>query len=221
MGRKFSIEPLPAGVSAMPGRTDRQVQQLAALLMLFGDGSGSRSAARCLAEFGSLSAVLAASETDLCARAELPAELAHCLHAVADLYRTASLETISGREPLKSFDDLRFYALRRLRGRQTEQVIALLLDCRSGLIREHIIADGTIQRIDVQPREVARAAMLYNAAAVILLHNHPSGDPTPSAGDIDFTKRLANALAMLGIALHDHVVVGNNETVSFRALGAL
>lgn len=221
MGQDFLIETLAAGTTIVPGQADHHVHQLAALLARFGDADGLRSAAQCLAEFGSLSAVLAASEADLCARTKLLPALADCLRLVADLYRQASLEAISDREPLTSFAALRLYAMRRLRGRQTEQLIALLLDCRSGLIREHVVADGTFQRIDVHPREVMRAALLYNAAAVILLHNHPSGNPTPSADDIDFTQQLANALAMLGIAFHDHLVVGNNETVSFRALGAL
>jgi DNA repair protein RadC len=199
----------------------RQEQQLAALLVRLGDLDGQRSAARCLAEFGSLSAVLAASQADLCGRARLPPMLAEAIELLACLYREASLETLASRERLDSLAALRLYALKRLRGRQTEQLVTLLLDNRNGLIREYVVADGSIRRIAVRPSELMRAALLYNASAVILLHNHPSGDPTPSPEDIAFTQELATALALLDIALHDHLIVGHNETVSFRALGAI
>jgi len=215
-----SIDLVPIG--GLDHSTDqRKVEQLAALLVRLGDRDGLDSAGRCVAEFGSLSAVLAASQADLCGRARLLPMLAEAIELLAQLYREASLETLASRERLDSLAALRLYALKRLRGRQTEQLVSLLLDSRNGLIREHVVAEGSIRRIAVQPSELLRTALLYNASAVILLHNHPSGDPTPSPADIAFTQELAAALAMLDIALHDHLIVGHNETISFRTLGAL
>lgn len=199
----------------------QKVQQLAALLVRLGDPEALHSAGRCVAEFGSLSAVLAASHADLCGRARLPPVLADAIQLLSEFYREANLETIASRERLDSLAALRLYALKRLRGRQTEQLVILLLDSRNGLIREYVAAEGSIRRIAVQPSELLRAALLYNASAVIMLHNHPSGDPTPSPEDIGFTRDLAAALALLDIALHDHLIVGHNETISFRTMGAL
>jgi DNA repair protein RadC len=80
---------------------------------------------------------------------------------------------------------------------------------------------GTVDRTPVYPREVVERAILLNASAVLLVHNHPSGDPTPSRDDVEMTRRLREALDPLGIALHDHLVIGHGKHASFRSLGLL
>ncbi len=80
---------------------------------------------------------------------------------------------------------------------------------------------GTVDHTPVYPREVARRALEMNASAVIMVHNHPSGDPRPSQPDIEMTRRIKDALAAVGITLHDHVIVSRGGPLSFRAQGLL
>ena len=102
-----------------------------------------------------------------------------------------------------------------------EQFRVLYLDRKNRLIADEVLQQGTIDHTPVYPREVARRALEMGAAAVILAHNHPSGDPTPSGADIDMTRQVRDALKTLNIVLHDHVVIGGQDHASFRNLGLL
>ncbi len=105
--------------------------------------------------------------------------------------------------------------------RGTEQFRLLFLDAKNRLIREEVQQTGTIDETPVYPREVAKRALELRAAALIVVHNHPSGDTTPSRADIAITREIAAALKALDIALHDHIIVGRGHHASFRALGLL
>lgn len=107
----------------------------------------------------------------------------------------------------------------KLSGRDREVFAAIMLDTRHRLIEYVELFFGTIDGAEVHPREVAKEALRLNAAAVIVAHNHPSGEVTPSAADLAVTTRLKKALALVDIRLLDHVVVGGSETVSLAALG--
>lgn len=113
--------------------------------------------------------------------------------------------------------------LEQLHGQDTqEQAGALLLNARNRLIQhEPEIYKGTLDRAFIEPREILKRALLCNAAGVILYHTHPSGDPTPSREDREFTRRLATAAETLGIRLVDHLVVTAAGSVSFREMGLL
>ncbi len=102
-----------------------------------------------------------------------------------------------------------------------EQFRLLFLDRKNALIAEEMQTRGTVDHAPVYPREVVKRALELGATALILVHNHPSGDPTPSKADIEMTREIARAAAPLGIALHDHIVIGRGEPVSFRAQGLL
>ena len=102
-----------------------------------------------------------------------------------------------------------------------ERFRVLYLDRKNVLIADEEQAKGTVDHVPVYPREVAKRALELNASALILVHNHPSGDPTPSPADIAMTKRIKAAVNALGITLHDHVVVGKGTEASFRSLGLL
>ena len=97
----------------------------------------------------------------------------------------------------------------------------LCLSTRHHVIAYHEVGRGTIDAVTVHPREVFRAALLTNAAALILAHVHPSGDPTPSADDVALTTRLTDAGRLLGIDILDHIVIGDGRYVSFREIGRL
>jgi len=105
--------------------------------------------------------------------------------------------------------------------RATEQFRLLFLDAKNRLIADEVQQTGTIDETPVYPREVARRALELGAAALIVVHNHPSGDTTPSRADIAITREIGAALKALDIALHDHLIVGRGQHASFRTLGLL
>lgn len=104
---------------------------------------------------------------------------------------------------------------------QAELVRVLLLDSRNRLIRDVVVARGSANAASIQPREVIRLCLETGATAMILVHNHPSGDPAPSACDIAVTRRLAALAGELGIELHDHMIVARAGLTSLRAQGAI
>jgi len=125
------------------------------------------------------------------------------------------------RPVLSSWTALTAYLRAALAHAPREQFRTLYLDKRNILIREEWRADGTVDHAPVYPREVVRRALELSASAMILVHNHPSGDPTPSRADIDMTRRVIDAAGVFDIEVHDHVIVGREGTRSFRALGLM
>jgi DNA repair protein RadC len=105
--------------------------------------------------------------------------------------------------------------------RETEQFRVLYLDRKNTLIADEEQARGTVDHVPVYPREVVKRALELNASALILVHNHPSGDPTPSDADILMTNQILDAAQVLGIALHDHLIIGKERELSFRGAGLL
>ena len=102
-----------------------------------------------------------------------------------------------------------------------EQFRALFLDRRNRLMRDELIAEGTVDHAPVYPREVVRRALEVSASALILVHNHPSGDPEPSRADIDMTHKVVDAAKVFDIQVYDHLVVGREGTASFRSMGLM
>jgi DNA repair protein RadC len=102
-----------------------------------------------------------------------------------------------------------------------EQFRVLFLDNRNRLLADEAQQRGTVNHTPVYPREVAKRALELHATALILVHNHPSGDPTPSPDDIAMTQQIKAAAAALSIVLHDHIVIGNGQWLSFRKEGLL
>jgi DNA repair protein RadC len=101
--------------------------------------------------------------------------------------------------------------------RETEQFRVLYLDRKNHLIADEEQARGTVDHVPVYPREIVKRALELNASALILVHNHPSGDPTPSEADISMTAQVQDACAALGLTLHDHLIIGKERELSFRA----
>ncbi|MGI9489575.1 MAG: JAB domain-containing protein, partial [Geminicoccaceae bacterium] len=98
-----------------------------------------------------------------------------------------------------------------------EQFRVLFLDKKNILIKDEVQQRGTVDHTPLYPREIAKRALELGASALIMVHNHPSGDPTPSKADIDMTKQVIRALESVDITVHDHVIVGRNDFLSFRA----
>ncbi len=125
------------------------------------------------------------------------------------------------RHVVSSWEALIDYCHTIMSHRDTEQFRVLYLDTKNVLIADEQQAKGTLDHVPVYPREVVKRALELNAAALILVHNHPSGDPTPSQADIDMTKQIDAAAGALNIALHDHLIIGKSCEISFRAQGLL
>ncbi len=128
---------------------------------------------------------------------------------------------VMNRAVLTSWDALLDYCHTAMAHRETEQFRILFLDRKNVLIADEEQARGTVDHVPVYPREVVKRALELNASALILVHNHPSGDPTPSEADIAMTAQIQDAAQVLGITLHDHLIVGRSREVSFRSLGYL
>jgi DNA repair protein RadC len=122
---------------------------------------------------------------------------------------------------VSSWDDLLDYCHTTMAHRDTEHFRVLFLDRKNILIADEEQAKGTVDHVPVYPREIAKRALELNASALILVHNHPSGDPTPSQADIEMTSQIDVACEALGMTLHDHLIIGKSCEVSFRAQGLL
>jgi DNA repair protein RadC len=125
------------------------------------------------------------------------------------------------RPVLSSWDALLDYCHTAMAHRETEQFRVLYLDRKNVLIADEEQARGTVDHVPVYPREVVKRGLELNASALILVHNHPSGDPTPSPADISMTLQIRDAAEVLGITLHDHLIVGKGREISFRGAGYL
>jgi DNA repair protein RadC len=128
---------------------------------------------------------------------------------------------VMGRHAISSWTALISYCRASMAHRGTEQFRVFYLDRKNVLIADEEQARGTVDHVPVYPREVVKRALLLDASALILVHNHPSGDPTPSQADITMTAEIARAAEALGLVLHDHVIIGKSAEVSFRAEGHL
>ena len=128
---------------------------------------------------------------------------------------------VMNRPVLTSWDALVDYCHTAMSHRETEQFRILFLDRKNVLIADEEQAKGTVDHVPVYPREVVKRALELNASALILVHNHPSGDPTPSDADISMTAQIQDAAQVLGITLHDHLIIGKSRELSFRAQGYL
>jgi DNA repair protein RadC len=128
---------------------------------------------------------------------------------------------IAAREVLSSWNAVLDYCKAAMAYETREQFRILFLDKKNKLIADEIQSEGTVDHTPVYVREVVKRALEISATAIILVHNHPSGDPTPSRADIDMTQMIKSAAKPLGITLHDHIIVGREGHKSFRALGLL
>ena len=125
------------------------------------------------------------------------------------------------RPALSSWAALLDYCTAAMARSTTEEFRVLFLDRKNILIADEVQSQGTVDHTPVYPREIVKRALELRRSAIILVHNHPSGDPTPSRADIEMTREVAAAAKALRIAVHDHLVVGRGGTASFKSLGLL
>jgi len=146
---------------------------------------------------------------------------AAALKAVALAARRMARAEIMGKPVLGSWQALIDYLTTDMAHLTVERVRVLYLDTKNRLIEDHHVGDGSIDEAAIHPREVIRRAMDVGASAMILVHNHPSGSPEPSRADIQITQRIAEAGRLMGVTVHDHVIIGREGHTSLRAKGLI
>ena len=168
--------------------------------------------------FGDINRVVTAPAARLAAIPGVGEAVIQELKLIEAVAQRMARSRIMHRPVLSSWDALLDYCHTAMAHRETEQFRILFLDRKNVLIADEEQSQGTVDHVPVYPREVVKRALELNASALILVHNHPSGDPTPSEADIAMTAQIQEAAAVLGITLHDHLIVGKSREVSFRAL---
>ena len=171
--------------------------------------------------FGSLSAVLLAPAALLAQQTGMGDASVAALKIVEAAGLHLSHSDIENRHVLTSWSEVQHFCVTRLSHEPVEHFMILCLDNRNRLIGEEVLSRGTVDQTPVYVREVINAALRHHAKAVILVHNHPSGETEPSRADIDMTTELNAALSLVTITLHDHLIVAGKTVVSFKSLGLL
>lgn len=171
-----------------------------------------------LKRFGSFPAALAAPRErlkEIPGLADISIDALQAVHAAVIRYQRAGL---NDRKVLESWPGVIDYLQAAMGQSAVEQFRVLFLDKKNALIADEVQQTGTVDHTPVYPREVIRRALELSATAIILVHNHPSGDPTPSRADIQMTRKIIDIADPLGITVHDHIIVGTRSNVSFRGL---
>jgi DNA repair protein RadC len=174
-----------------------------------------------IARFGDLGGVASAPVDQLTSIKGVSDKVAAELKLIQALSERLAREQILHRPVITSWSTLIAYCRTALQHRTTEEFRVLFLDRKNRMIADEILGEGTVDHAPVYPREVAKRALAHDASALILVHNHPSGDPTPSQADIEMTRTLAEACAPFDILVHDHLVIGREATASFKTLGLI
>jgi DNA repair protein RadC len=205
------------GLAALP---DYELLELY-LFRTFARGDVKPKAKALLARFGSFGATISASIEDLKTVPGVGESAALDIKLLHEAALRAGRDKIAKRPVISSWTALLGYVRIALANEPREQFRVMFLDNRNQLIADEILNHGTVDHAPVYPREVMRRALELSSSNIILLHNHPSGDPTPSRPDIDMTKQIIEAGKALKINVHDHLVVGRDGVASFKALGLI
>jgi DNA repair protein RadC len=197
--------------------------ELLEMLLFFAQPKGDTKplAKGLINRFGSFASVLAAPSRDLFAAPGLGRHSVAAIRLVQASAQRLALAEVMNRPVLNNWDRLLEYLHTVLARERIEQFRVLFLDNKNRLLADEAQARGTVNHTPVYPREVVKRALELHATALILVHNHPSGDPTPSNDDIDMTQEVKIAAQALSIVLHDHLIVGNGRWVSLRQEGLL
>jgi DNA repair protein RadC len=174
-----------------------------------------------LARFGDFNRVISANPTRLREVQGIGDAAIQELKIVEAAAHYLAQARVLNTDVLSSWPALMTYCKTAMAHRETEQFRILFLDKKNVLIADEEQQKGTVDHVPVYPREVAKRALELNASAIILVHNHPSGNPEPSQADIDMTVLVEHAINAIGVTLHDHVIIGAETNSSFRALGLL
>lgn len=174
-----------------------------------------------ISKFGSFSGAITAPPEALREIKGIGDSAIMCLKTVAASAHRLAREEVMARPVVGSWDQLLGYLRGVMAHEQNEQFRVLFLDTKNGLIADEKQQDGTVNHTPVYPREVIKRALQLGATAIIMVHNHPSGDPTPSGADVEMTREILDIGKKLGVTLHDHVIVARGGNSSFKSMGLI
>jgi DNA repair protein RadC len=174
-----------------------------------------------IARFGSFAEVIGASRKSLLQVSGVGENAATQINLVAASVQRVTHGAVAKREVLNSWAALLDHCRAAMAFSDREEFRILFLDKRNQLIADEVQQRGTVDHTPVYPREIIKRALELSSTAIILAHNHPSGDPTPSQADIRMTREIVDIALPLGIAVHDHVIIAKNGHVSFKAKGLI
>lgn len=174
-----------------------------------------------IAKFGSFAEVIAAPVERLTEVKGISEKIALDLKILRAAATKLGQKSILGRPVLSSWSALLDYCRSAMQFEATEQFRVLFLDRKNRLIADEVLGQGTVDRAPVYPREILKRALVHESTAIILAHNHPSGDPTPSQSDIDMTKEIVQACKPISVTVHDHLIIGRDNIASFKTLGLM
>ncbi|HEX2764744.1 MAG TPA: DNA repair protein RadC [Allosphingosinicella sp.] len=178
-------------------------------------------ARRLIAEFGGIAELLSADPLAIVRRGKVTEGVAAAIKIAHALSLRRLEQEVKGGKVLASWQALEDYLRTDMAAIRIERVRALLLNTKNVLIRDELLSEGSVDEAAVYVREIIRKAIDHHASALILVHNHPSGDPQPSQQDIRLTREIVDAARPLNIVVHDHVIVGGHKCVSMRGLGLI
>ena len=206
------------GTYVVPPTDETTEQDLLAALLI--SSQGMACAAALLQNFPSIGHVITAEPSQLRAFGLTGHDIA-VFRLVREIACRMARAEVRSRPVLSNWQALIAYLQTAMAYEQIEQFRILFLDRKNNLIADEVQQRGTVNHTPVYPREVMKRALILNASALIVVHNHPSGDPKPSRDDIEMTRELKAAANALGLELHDHIVIGHGKHASFRSLGLL
>lgn len=146
---------------------------------------------------------------------------AQFLKLIRAVFKKYSLEEVKQKITVRTPEQVLEYCKASLAGNADECLELIFLSVRNTIIGTEVVSQGSLDRVSVSPRKIVERALAAKAAALILVHNHPSGDPTPSMEDVVLTKEVARAAALLGITVHDHIIIGKGAHYSLKANGKI
>ncbi len=212
---------VPNAIAPEPPDMEAGITIVARLLGFVLPTDGRSTATAAMQRFGSFAAILAAPESEL---RRVPGLGTHGIAAIKLIHAAAirlARAGVTGQPLLENSERLVAYLSAVLARERIEQFRILFLDERGMLRADEVQGTGTVNHTPVYPREVVRRALELGASSLVLVHNHPSGDPAPSEDDIDMTRQISEAAEALSIAIRDHYIIGNGRWFSFREGGLL
>ncbi len=174
-----------------------------------------------LKKFGTLAAVFDADENQLTQVDGIGTGAARFLRLIRAVFKKYSLDEVKETVSIRTPQQVLEYCKASLAGKKEECLEIIYLSVRNTVMSTQVVASGLIDRVAVSPRKIVECALAAKASAIILVHNHPSGDATPSQEDISLTQDVIQAAALFGILVHDHIIVGKGSHYSLKANGKI
>jgi DNA repair protein RadC len=206
-----------------PRRTLQDYEILEMILFLIIPRRDTKPLAKLLLhKFGTLAGVVFADDSALKTIDGIGNSIVFLIKLLADFFSRICVPQQKGKvHILSSWMAVVHYCQLTMGFKKSEAYRVLFLNKRNVLIADEFVEAGTVDKIAIYPREISKMSLLHGAAAIILVHNHPSGDPTPSKEDIDITNRIINALVPINVIMHDHLIVAEHKHFSFKASGLI